>query len=132
MSILRKLSASALALLMLVPTLAACSDGGEDTTDTSGVADSADTTVVEETTENPLADKIPADVKFDGYNFRLYADGKDAKLFPTIYRTEETGETVNDAVYLRNKSVEERFGIKITHVQSGGDVYALYKAGRRH
>ncbi len=128
MSILKKLTASALALLMLASALASCSDGGDDTTDTSGAADSVDsTTAPEETTEDPLADKIPADIKFDGYNFRLYGDGKDLKLFPTIFRAEETGETVNDAVYLRNKAVEERFGIKITHVQSGGDVYALYK-----
>ena len=63
----------------------------------------------------------------DGYNFRLYGDIKDTMLFPTIYRAEEKGETVNDAVFNRNKAVEERFKIKITHVQSAGDVHSLYK-----
>ena len=91
-----KLLSLLLAALMLASAMASCASGGDDTpADTSGAAESVDTTtVVEETTEDPLADKIPADVKFDGYNFRLYGDIKDTMLFPTIYRAEEKGETV--------------------------------------
>ena len=121
-----KLLSLLLAALMLASSLAACS-GGDDPADTTGSGDSADTTTVpEETTADPLADPFP-DVTYDGYNFRLYGAISDTVVFSTIYREEEKGETVNDAVFNRNKAVEERFKIKITHVQSAGDVYSLYK-----
>ncbi len=120
-----KLLSLLLAALMLASSLVACS-GGDDPAETTGSGDSADTTTApEETTADPLADTAP-DVTYDGYNFRLYGDIADTFVLCTIYREEEKGETVNDAVYNRNKAIEDKFKIKITHVQSAGDVYGLY------
>ena len=112
-----------LAALMLSTPLYACSDDGEQTSDDSAAAD----TTVAETEPDPLADPFPEDLKYNGYNFRFYGDIGDTFVLCTIYRAEEKGETVNDAVFNRNKQIEERFDVKLTHVQSASDVYGVYK-----
>lgn len=122
------------ALMAASAVLASCANtddsGTDDTTAQTGydTTTAADTTTAE--TEDPLADNLP-DVTYDGYNFRLFGDIADLKLYPTIYREEENGETVNDAVYNRNKQVEDRFDITITHVQASGNVYNLYQEAIR-
>ena len=126
MSILRKLTASALALLMLASALTSCA-GSDEPADTTASDAAADTTVAAETEPDPLADTAP-DVKYDGYKFRLYGAASDTVVFSTIYRAEEKGETVNDAIFNRNKAIEEKFDIKIVHVASPGDyMYDIYK-----
>ncbi|MBE6559818.1 MAG: hypothetical protein E7662_01730 [Ruminococcaceae bacterium] len=119
-----KLLSLLLAALMLASSMVACSSG-DDPADTSGAADSADTTVAEETTADPLADPFTG-VTYDGYNFRLYGHIGDTVVFSTIYREEEKGETVNDAVFNRNKAIEDKFKIKISHVQAPcNDMYNI-------
>ena len=116
-----------LAALMLASALTSCSGSDDTPDDLSSTADPSAGTTDAVTEADPLADPIPADLRFDGYTFRLYGDGADTKVFATVYRAEEVGETVNDAIYNRNKAVEDRFGIKITHVQSVGNKNSLYK-----
>ena len=69
----------------------------------------AETTETTETTEIP--DNLP-EMDFGGYDFRIYI--RDQEHYNTDFHAEsETGDLINDAVYTRNKKVEERFNISI-------------------
>ena len=109
---LSKRTISSLLLAAMLATLAACGSepavGGNDET-TSGKASDTVTETVEK------AD-IPED-KYEGYEFRILGVEKatGAKNSEIAVET-ENGETLNDAVYNRNRMVEERFGIKISHI----------------
>ena len=112
-------------------TAPAADQGGDDTTAAAG-----DTTPVE--TEAPeLSDDI-GDVTFGGKEFRIYAQDR-FKSFSAA--EDQIGETVNDAIYLRNGTVEDRLDIDLvftfgtedkmcsdfsTKVLSGSDEYELF------
>ncbi len=104
-----------LALLTILPLLAACGNNGNkgDTLPSSvDVTQSAETT--EAVTEDPLADNLP-DVNLEGRVFRIYArqDG-DADELKYIYIEEMDGDVINDAVYDTIHTVEDRFNVDIT------------------
>ncbi len=113
----KRIIALLLAAMMSASALIACSDSPSgDSTDTSAPDSTADTTTVEETTADPLADDLPNDVKYDNYTFRIGASSKDMEFINYVVRFEQTGETLNDAIYDANKAVSERFGIQFSHV----------------
>ena len=62
-----------------------------------------------------LSDHLP-DMDFEGYNFRILMHFEDEGW----YAEEEIGEPLNDAVYLRNKIVEDRFNVNISLVEMPG------------
>lgn len=105
------------ALLMIAP-LAAC--GGADTPDTP-VNDTTVTTaapVVTEPaeTEPPtdengfLLDSLPADLNYGGAKLTVLADEGQKKQY---YAEDLTGDIVNDALYERERTVEERLGVQL-------------------
>ncbi|MBE6710089.1 MAG: hypothetical protein E7579_03110 [Ruminococcaceae bacterium] len=117
---MKKTLAILLALLMLVPTLASCSEqtSGEETTATETPTAGAEETVPEETeAPDPFAD-----VDFGGREFRFYTsvDATDATNADKFIRgTGETnGEIVNDAVYARNLMVSELLNIKLKFTEA--------------
>lgn len=77
-----------------------------------------------ETAETTTADKsfkadyLP-DVKYDGYEFRMGVISPDNTLNAGDYES-ESGETVNDAIYKRNRLIEERYDIKFKTVDITG------------
>ena len=117
---MKKTLALVLALLMLVPTLASCSEqtSGEETTATDTPTAGVEETVPEETEEiDPFEE-----VDFGGRDFRVLTsiyvnDSTNADKF--IRGTGETnGEIVNDAVYARNLSVSELLGINFVFTEA--------------
>lgn len=111
-----KNSKRAIALFLAVMNMFAvsCGNNATQTTDSTTASDGTDTTVGgTETAEVP---EIPDD-KYEGYEFRILGVEKatGAKNSEIAVET-ENGETLNDAVYNRNRMVEERFGIKISHI----------------
>lgn len=109
-----------LALLMLVPTLASCSEqtSGEETTGGENPTAGSEETVSEETeAPDPFED-----VDFEGREFRFYTsvDTTDATNADKFIRgLEETnGEIVNDAVYARNLFVSELLGITLKFTEA--------------
>ena len=97
-----------IALLLLGAVLfsvAACAGGGNDSETTTA---EAGTTQTEET---KLSDDLP-EVKYDGAKFNIIIDGGTIANQDFVAE-EEIGEALNDAVYIRNRSVEERFGVEI-------------------
>lgn len=57
---------------------------------------------------------LPKDVRFDGETFDLYIAMPSASQ--SFIAPEETGHHITDAVYQRNKLVEERLGVKLNFV----------------
>ena len=67
---MKKSLALCLAALMLAMPLASCAQTENTPTDTTADT-AADVTTEAATTEDPLADNLPEDLNFDGYNFRI-------------------------------------------------------------
>ena len=91
-----------LAMLMM---LASCGEAAVSSGDASAASD----TTSAETTADPLADNLP-DKNWGGADFNLLV--RTERLY-YLDAEEETGDTLNDAVYARNNAVEERFGINL-------------------
>ena len=124
---MKKTLALVLALLMLVPTFASCSEqtSGEETTATENPTAGA----VEEVPEEIVEPDPFEDVDFGGRDFRVLtsiytSDSTNSDKF--IRGLGETnGEIVNDAVYARNLMVSELLGINLVFTESDygfGDV----------
>lgn len=95
-----------LSLCLLSVSLAACSAPGEgtDTTaggsvDESGLAEDPRTTL-----DNP-------DVNYDGYVFRVRSIASDTH-YTALDPGKLSGEAVNDAIYERNRQIENEYGIE--------------------
>ncbi len=101
-------------LAILALTQAACGDA-----DSTGVVENTNATndsVTEAVTEDPaLRDNLP-ETDLGGYNFRMLLLGTEAQQMMT-YIDKQDGNIVNDAVYEKIKSVEERFNVDITQVE---------------
>lgn len=91
--------------------------------DNSGAADSdgdADETAQQE--------RIYADLPemdFNGYEFRILSRGPNYNVHwyaRDIYAEEETGDPINDAVFIRNKTVEDKYNINIVNLPENGDL----------
>ena len=97
----RRILTALLASVMLLPSLAAC---GEST-------DPADTTAPSRTNSDTAADtELTDDLPDD-----LYYNGDEIIFISDKYQDFEelTGDVVNDALYERNRAVEERLGVKL-------------------
>jgi len=129
-----------LVILLSVSAFISCakSASGKDNTSKEGNlnGDNGNASVAEETTEDIYADNLP-EQDFGGAEFRMAV--QDAAWLYVLYDAQEqTGDVLNDAVYKRNREIEDRFNVKITqnaidpvgtlkkNVQSGVDAYELY------
>lgn len=55
---------------------------------------------------------------FGGYEFTFLNIDK-AYTYRSVVSEEQTGEPMNDAIYLRNRKVEDRYNIRIKEIDSG-------------
>lgn len=117
---MKKQISALLALLMLVPAFASCSDtnSGEETTADTNASSGVQETEPEETEwVDPFAG-----TDFDGREFRIYTstDTTDATNGDAFIRGsgETNGEIVNDAVFDRNAYVSELLDINLTFIES--------------
>jgi len=107
-----------LTVLLLASLLASC---GEGATSTDTTASGGDTTAPAETTEgtidrNDIDDELGS-YDFGGYEFRIATCNNNTKYY---YQEESTGDVVNDAIYKRNRAVEDRFNCRITVINDSG------------
>lgn len=112
---LMRITALVLAMLVCLSGIA-CGDSQPTDKDTDTVTQD---TTPEETTSKWL-DSLP-DKDMEGAEFNILTAAEQWKYF---YNAEETGDIVNDSVYTRNKTVEERFNCKINY-----RIYNGYMAG---
>ncbi len=97
-----------LALFTALP-LASCGSEGTSETTTDG-----NTTPAAETDAPGYA--YP-DVNYDNYEFRVLNFDKYANCNVRVDVTEQSGEKLDDAIYLRNRKVEEKLGFKMKEIQ---------------
>lgn len=97
-----------LSLLLVTGLLAACGESAQMPSETT--ADS--TSAAEETTAGYTLPKAD----FGGRDVNFYV----SDYFSLIHQTEETGDTVNDAVYRRNRKVEEEYNVKFQYTVGNG------------
>ena len=117
-----KITAFFLATLMLVSVFAACGTPTEDPVTTTGP--SSDSTVTEPETE--LRDGLPDDLNYDGDEVTILSRYREGWTSGEIAVRELTSEPVNDAVYERNKAVEERLGVTIVNLEEiTDDAYVI-------
>ena len=100
---------SLLILFALILQTAACGSGGQQN-DTQA-DNSSDTT--SDAPETNYLDQFK-DKNFGGETFNIIAE--DYSGHPNIPPEEQTGEVVNDALYERDSTVEERLGITINYI----------------
>lgn len=95
-----------LVALLVTPTLVACGNTVDETTQTKTTGENVET---ETETETELTDSVP-ELDFDGASFRSI--GQESALYD-LYMEEETGDALNDSIYYRNRDIEERFHVVI-------------------
>ena len=126
MAKLKRTMAMLIALLMLVPTLASCSDNtpaeSKETTpqqETSQTAESTDASADETTAEDErIKPNIPESADFGGDTITFLhwynaAWTETVRQSRDIYSEGITGEAINDAVYNRNVKIEDAYKVKI-------------------
>lgn len=124
----KRLFALLLAALLLLPTVASCSDNGDsdgDETDTSAVTPSADDTTIieEEETEPAISDDLP-EITFDGHDYMIFNSNAESNdWYTTTFVTfeEDSADTIPSAIFNRNLSVEERFQVTISESYQTND-----------
>ncbi len=116
--------AAILAALMLLPTFASCA--GE--TDTPNDTQPANQTAVTEE-ETGLRDNLPDDLHYGDDEVTIISRYKEGVTSCEIAVKGLTSEPVNDAVFERNKAVEERLGIRINSIEddTAGEVAVVNK-----
>lgn len=124
----RKISALILTAMVLVSFLSSC---GGNTASQPAVTTVNNETSADETAEettSKLTANLP-DVNYDGYQF-VFMNGNVAEWMTLFVVTaaEETGDTINDAIYRRNLNVEEKFGVKISEISSSSGKSQTQKA----
>ena len=79
-------------------------------------------------TDTELLSVLPA-VDWEGYEFRILTTDVrvNETMYHEVYSEGVNGEVVNDAVYARNMSVEDKYKIKITGVFSGLRDFSLFE-----
>ena len=126
MTKLKRTMTMLIALLMLVPTLASCSDNTpaetKETTaqqETSQTAESTDASADESETEDErIKPNIPESADFGGDDITFLhwynpAWTETVRQSRDIYAEGITGEAINDAVYNRNVKIEDAYKVKI-------------------
>jgi len=112
-----------LALLMLIPMIASCSDNTSESKEETSAADITEAEI-SETTTGELRPELPKK-DFGGEEFLFLTSGpkdKNGIYWETydVYTESENGDIINDAVYARNIYVNETYNVKINQSKSTG------------
>ena len=113
-----------IALLLLPVMVISLISGCAQQADTpSGDAQAiSETSAAQESTKTVFKSDIPEGTDYEGGNFNIYTyDTSNGTWYDVDFSaTEETGDTLNDAVYKRMRSAEEKLNIKIVAHLLGG------------
>lgn len=104
------LSVSIVCMLVISIVITSCSDNadGKSTHVTTNNEISDDTTADLELIESP---DIPDNANFDGHEFVILLTGN--WTFNDFEATEINGDLINDEIFMRNSTIEEKYNIKI-------------------
>ena len=111
-----------LCFCILCSLIAGCSDnGGNTAADTTGSGETVISETVDETMYVP--DSLPEDLNFNGQIVKMFWWEEIQE-----FKTEFDGDIVNDALYMRDKNVEDRLNVVIQNIPMSytWDTRALY------
>lgn len=107
-------------MLLLLSSLSSCSSKDSTTPDAETSAGTTETAVAEPV-ETEIQDDLP-EKDFGGQEYRVRSVTYDPSSYTTIFDPAElNGEIVNDALYNRNRSIEERFNMVFTASEDSYD-----------
>lgn len=117
---MKKTSISAILLAAQLAALASCG-GGTASTDTTA-SGGADTTVSADTeiTRANYPDTVPTDLDFEGETLTIISRNDQELYLMEFTAEEENGDILNDAIYSRNRYVEERLNVKLETLLAPG------------
>ncbi len=112
---MKKRIATLMASVLAFSTLASCggSAGTGESTTASGSGETTADTAPAETTFAPLEEK-----NYGGKDFTILMRTGFIHEFQV---EEETGDTVSDAIYRRNSTVEDKYGVALKYIDMKGD-----------
>ena len=105
----------------MMASFAACGDtpsNSVETTNNSGNS-STETVDTDHDANGFLLDTIPADTNFGGATVNILI--REAVANTEFYVEEETGDIVDDALYERNATVEDRLGVDLNFIAKPGE-----------
>lgn len=107
-----RIIAAGLAWLLFISVLAACADSGRKADSETG----ADLSGAEETEADTRVYPDLPEISFDGYTFNsMYWEVAGwSNLYQDVFSEVETGDLLNDAVYRRNATIEDKYNVKFT------------------
>lgn len=112
---LKKIIFSALAIILMLQIFACADDSGSDGINQTSDTEAEATTMDELESRAAIPDDLP-EANFDGYLFRIMTRSNGFSIcdhLGDLYAEQLTGDVINDAVFNRNRKVEERFNFKI-------------------
>ncbi|MCQ2428625.1 MAG: hypothetical protein MJ137_09580 [Clostridia bacterium] len=114
---MKKILAVLLTLCFLLPMAVGCADQSENNPGTTESVPVSTPIAEDETSEKELDIKIPDGTNYGGIDFNYLYDTRVTNDFVVA---EVNGEAINDAIYNRNLSVENRLGIKFNWIGKNG------------
>ncbi len=120
MNIKTRVLTAFLAIALLAGSLTACADNSD-----TPAGDTTTETNTETTADTAVRDDLPADLNYGGDQIVIISRERSGWTDGEIAVEKPTGEPVNDAVFERNKSVEERLGVNIKNVPDNDADYRV-------
>lgn len=122
---MKKITAIILSLILVIMVFASCGDNGkknnkkETGRETETISESETQVDSDAALVDDYVDSLAASHKYDGDTFVF--TGRIGQNFPTA--EEETGDVVSDAIYYRQRDIEEKFGLDWVNIPdaNGGD-----------
>ncbi|MCL2518941.1 MAG: hypothetical protein FWF15_10305, partial [Oscillospiraceae bacterium] len=105
-----------LIIMLLSLIFSACANNDAEPDNGKPYLAETDDAVIGETTteENRILPNLSADTNFNGYTFNvLIRDTGDEWTPRDVFAEKENGDLINDAVYRRNRVIEEKYNFKI-------------------
>lgn len=99
---------------VLLTALIGCADNS-GVAEPTAAADDADTAGNAETDRSQTPDSLPEGLDFDGAAYRILV--RDDQFLPEFYAEEASGDIVEDTIYNRNVSAEDRLNVVIEIVK---------------
>jgi len=104
-----------LLILLIVLLLVSCSAKDSPNNETS-----SNNLSVELAIDTELKDSLPDNLNFGGQTLNILIRGDAGDAMYEFYVEEENGDIINDAVYSRNRTIEERLNIEMNVLLSPG------------
>ena len=120
-----------LASLVIMPLLfASCGDSGTDVP-AQTTAPTGEITETETETTEPVFDNGLPDADLEGYEISFIGKGASFGSFEVydVYVEAETGDLLKDAIFKRNRTIEEKYGFKIRFTPVEGSIMGGTRPG---